>query len=108
MIHSFTLSRCFHNRSVAALLVVLAMMMGCNRGNAKSTETAAVNIPASDPLEITVAPTLLERIRVGEPRWDQVGASITTPARVEADETRVTRVGSPVIGRIIDLSVREG
>ena len=40
--------------------------------------------------------------------WDQVGASITTPARVEADETRVTRVGTPVIGRIIDLAVREG
>src|SRR5262249_47796470 len=28
--------------------------------------------------------------------------------RVEVDETRITRVGSPVMGRITDLAIREG
>ena len=42
------------------------------------------------------------------PAGIRLGASITTPARVEADETRVTRVGSPVMGRITSLAVQEG
>ncbi len=98
----------FRNMALAAISLVLSIMTGCNHETAKSFEPTAVNVPAVDPLEITATPTLLERIRIGEPHWDQVSASITTPARVEADETRITRVGSPVMGRIVDLMVREG
>jgi cobalt-zinc-cadmium efflux system membrane fusion protein len=37
-----------------------------------------------------------------------VGTAVTVAAQVEVDETRVTRVGVPVMGRISKLSVREG
>ncbi len=93
---------------VTIMLAVWVLAAGCNRKQATSVQVAAANGPPSDPWEITATPTLLERIRVGEPTWTQIGASITTAARIEADETRVTRVGASVMGRILDLAVREG
>jgi cobalt-zinc-cadmium efflux system membrane fusion protein len=69
---------------------------------------AAVSPHSSDPMEITAAASLRERLRIGEPSWAQVGAAVTVAARVEVDETRVTRVGSPVTGRVVEVTVREG
>jgi cobalt-zinc-cadmium efflux system membrane fusion protein len=57
---------------------------------------------------IEVDENLRRRLRIGEPTWAAVGPAITVAARVEVDETRVTRVGSPVMGRIGSLLVREG
>jgi cobalt-zinc-cadmium efflux system membrane fusion protein len=59
-------------------------------------------------MEITATPTIMARLRIGEPVWARVGAAFTVAARVEEDETRVTRVGSPVVGRVIELAIREG
>jgi cobalt-zinc-cadmium efflux system membrane fusion protein len=73
---------------------------------AASTETAPSR--RGDPLEITPAANLLAQLKIAEPVREQVGASFTVAARVEVDETRVTRVGSPVLGRVSTLSVREG
>jgi len=102
-----TLQGCHRAVAMVAILAVLTILAGCNRGDAKPVE-AAIKTPPLDPLEITATPTMLERIRIGEPSRAQIGASFTVSARVEVDETRVTRVGSPVMGRIIDLAVREG
>lgn len=103
--------------TLAVLIAMMAIVAGCN----SDTGTPAV-IPAnaspvaqppplarsSNPLEITATPTILERLRVGEPTWAQVGAAVTVAARVEVDETRVTRVGSSVNGRVSELAIREG
>jgi len=97
--------------------MLTAMTAGCNRdggppvviqANASPTAQAAAPPKSSDPMEITATPTILERLRIGEPIWAQVGAAVTVAARVEVDETRVTRVGSPVVGRIAELAIREG
>src|SRR5262245_27206019 len=69
---------------------------------------AAAPAVAVDPMEIKAGPNILPRITVGEVTSAEVGASITVAARVAVDDTRVTRVGSPVMGRIASLSVREG
>src|SRR5262249_53586629 len=76
--------------------------------NASPTVQTAVAPKSSDPMEITATPIILERLRIGEPTWAQVGAAVTVAARVEVDETRVTRVGSPVMGRVAELPAREG
>lgn len=62
----------------------------------------------SDPLEIKAEPKLLARIRIATVQTTEVGASFAVAARVAVDETRITRVSSPVMGRISSLSVREG
>ncbi|MGE3957829.1 MAG: efflux RND transporter periplasmic adaptor subunit [Vicinamibacterales bacterium] len=79
-------------------------------GGAAST-TAADTKPAAtqpNPLEITAGDNLLPRLKLGEPEWANVAVSQTVAARIEVNQTRVTRVGSSVMGRITQLMVTEG
>ncbi len=80
-------------------------LSSCGGGAPVTTQAAET---AGNPLEIEVDESLMKRVKLGEPAWAQVGATLTVAARVEVDETRVTRVGSPVMGRIASLSVNEG
>jgi cobalt-zinc-cadmium efflux system membrane fusion protein len=90
----------------AASLVVLAT--GCSRLTSQTSPPQPEPQKVSNPLEITADNNLMQRLKVGEPAWANVGASLTVAARLEVDETRLTRVGSPVMGRITSLSMREG
>jgi cobalt-zinc-cadmium efflux system membrane fusion protein len=95
--------------SLSLALLACLFVSSCS----KSNETAAAKTqPAakapSDPMAITPNPTLLKDLKVGEPATSDIGTSHTVAARVEVDETRVTRVGSPVLGRISSILVTEG
>ncbi|MEQ1946750.1 MAG: efflux RND transporter periplasmic adaptor subunit [Bryobacteraceae bacterium] len=93
----------------AFLLALATLLAGCGKvesSNAK--EEKAEPKPASNPMEIHATQNLMERVKVGEPSWAEVGGSIEVAARVDVDETRIARVGSPVMGRIAELDVREG
>lgn len=96
-------------RPLLALTLVLVSLPGCSPGGGADASSGAASAAARpDPMQITLDGNLRKRVRVGEPEWTQVGATLTVAARVEVDETRVTRVGSPVMGRIASLHVREG
>jgi cobalt-zinc-cadmium efflux system membrane fusion protein len=91
------------------ITIALASSTACTKlASQPSAEKQQVSQPPSNPLEITANAGLRERIKVGEPTWGDVGTSLTVAARLDVDETRITRVGSPVMGRITSLSVREG
>jgi membrane fusion protein, heavy metal efflux system len=92
---------------IAALGLFSLLALGCNHEKPKPA-AAAVSTKPSDPMEIVPPLSLLERIRVGEPVMATVGADVTVAARIDVDETRVTRVGSPVMGRVVELAAREG
>ena len=94
---------------VTAALCVMAALgaASCNKAG-KADKVPQTPAALSNPLEITAGPGLLERLKVGEPAWAEVGSTLTVAARLEVDESRITRVGTPVMGRITSLSVREG
>lgn len=81
------------------------MLAGC--GSVEKSSVAA-EAPREDLMTIAPQPNLRAQLTVGEPAWAMVGMSMTVAARVEVDETRVTRAGSPLMGRITALSVQEG
>ena len=70
---------------------------------AKSADTADDN-----PMEIKAAPALLSQLKLGQPKWGEVSGAETVAARVEIDETRTTRVGSRLMGRITAVFAHEG
>ncbi len=103
------------------LAFILLAGTACNRGGPQQTASAAGPTGAatgpegaaplqakSNPMEIEATESLLPRLKIGEASYSQIGASISVAARLEVDETRVARVGSPVMGRIIELDVLEG
>lgn len=102
-------------RSTLLIVSVLAALAfsSCTKASTEASTKAASADPAStpshsDPMRITPGPALLESLKVGKPPVSDIGASLTVAGRVEVDETRVTRVGSPVMGRIKSLAVHEG
>lgn len=97
----------------AALVLTLS---GCGQqqtgegaiSTATTVEANTKSQTAADPMQISLDNNLRKRVKLGVVETKQVGATLTVAARVEVDETRVTRVGSPVMGRIASLAVREG
>ena len=88
----------------ASLILLHAGCRSADAGKNKSESTPQ----SHNPLEVTIKQTVITQIKTGEPVLAEVSGSLRVPGRVEADETRVTRVGSPVTGRITELDVLEG
>lgn len=97
------------NQIRIAICCAAALTCGCARKSIQASDAQpAANAAPANPLEITATDGLLQRLSIGEPSWRDVGASVTVAARVEVDTTRITRIGSPVMGRISSLDVQEG
>jgi cobalt-zinc-cadmium efflux system membrane fusion protein len=94
----------------ALILIGFLVLGGCGKKeSAAPTPTEAKS--AAQPMssnEVAMTPELAKLVRVGELPQVNVGQSIVVAAQLEADETRVTRVGSPLMGRIVSLAIREG
>jgi membrane fusion protein, heavy metal efflux system len=90
-----------------ALAVSAAILSGCASGGAGAKEKPAEARPR-DPMEVAVTSDLLKQIETGAPSWAEVAGTLRVSGRVEADETRLARVSSPVTGRIIELEAVEG
>ena len=86
------------------LVLFAAALLAAGCGD-KPVEQAAA---PRDPLAITPNAELAARLQTGAPALVEVSETLRVPARIEADETRLARVGSPVTGRITDLDAREG
>lgn len=72
------------------------------------TPVAEAKSTPENPLLIKVDDNLRGRIKVGPAGWAAMGEELTVAARVEVDETRVARIGSPVLARVLSLAVQEG
>lgn len=90
------------------ILPILLIAAGCGKTPAESTVAAKQPAQASDPNTIDVPETMKDQIKVGTLTMKSVGEQVTVAARIEVDGTLVTRVGSPVMGRVTALMVREG
>jgi len=89
------------NHCLAAILVLLA---GCGNHVENKVEQAA----QKNPLEIQPRPEVAKFIKTGEAQWKAVNGTLTVAGRIEADETRISRITAPVSGRIVELEVVEG
>ena len=83
-------------------LALAALLAGCSE---KPVEKPA---PARNPLQIEAGTDLLARLAMGKAELASVRETLRVPGRIETDETRLARVGSPVSGRIIDLNAAVG
>lgn len=84
-------------------------MSGCSATASHQGEGGS-DAPKStaNPLEVKVSDSLLKQIKVGTPSIEPVSKTMRAAARIQADATRMARVGSPVDGRITKLFVMEG
>lgn len=99
-------------RASFSLQLVLAAfaLSGCGEQDAKSSAAPAPAEPAkaSDPLTIKTDATLSSRIATARVVRAEVDMPLMVSARVEVDATRVTRIGTSVVGRVTASKVEEG
>ena len=96
------------NRTVWVIPVLTLMALAACKREAPASAKGSEAAQASDPMEIKAEPLLLARIKTAFVQTADVNTSITVAARVAVDDSRITRVGSSVMGRISTLTVREG
>lgn len=87
---------------LAFAAIVAVLLSACSEKPA--TPAAA----ARDPLVVEADPELVARLQVGLPEYAEVREVLRVPGRIEADETRLARIGAPVAGRITDLAASVG
>ncbi len=91
--------------STLVLAFAAALAAGC--GDKEGAKPAAAPV-APDPLAITVTAELAARTLTGQVGRAEVRETLRAPGRIEVDETRMARIGSPVAGRVTDLEATVG
>lgn len=92
------------------MLLTACMLAGCGAAGDKNAAAPAAAGPAkeSDPLTIRSDAALASRIATARVERAAVDLPLTVAARVEVDATRVTRIGTSVVGRVTVSRVEEG
>ncbi len=98
--------------AVAGTLLASAFLFssGCQSTGSKEA-SAATETPrkaAGASMEVEVRPELVRSLRLGQSEWRDVGTTLEAAGRLEADETRMARIGAPATGRLTELDVVEG
>lgn len=84
------------------LLMTVLVLAACGE------KPAGTSAPQRDPMTVTATAELAGQLQTGVLGSSEVRELLRVPGRIEADENRMARVGSPVNGRITDLQVTVG
>ncbi len=94
-------------RKLLVTLFVAASVFIFTQGCKRKADTAP-SVAQRNPAEVKVKPELAASLKVGLPQMKDVVGALEISAHVQTDATRVSRVGSPVSGRILKILVFEG
>lgn len=84
------------------LLLSLSLIVGCSKPEDKSKEKKI------DPLEIIITPDIQKQIKTEAVRYQDIGETLMIPGRLETQNRRLSKIGSPITGRVSDLYVSLG
>ncbi len=84
------------------LLLSLSLLVACSKPVDKSKEKKL------DPLEIIITPDIQKQIKTEVVRYQEIGETLMIPGRLETQNRRLAKIGSPITGRVSDLYVSLG
>jgi len=96
---------------LSSTLVAVVMLGAAGCGDPRPADVAApvrTQDVQPDPLAVAVTVDLAAKLRMAPVGRSEVRDRLRVPARIEVDETRMARVGSPVAGRLTDLDAVVG
>jgi cobalt-zinc-cadmium efflux system membrane fusion protein len=76
--------------------------VACSKPDDKSKEKKL------DPLEIIITPDIQKQIKTEVVRYQEIGETLMIPGRLETQNRRLAKIGSPITGRVSDLYVSLG
>jgi cobalt-zinc-cadmium efflux system membrane fusion protein len=84
------------------LLLSLSLLVACSKHEDKSKEKKL------DPLEIIITPDIQKQIKTEVVRYQEISETLMIPGRLETQNRRLAKIGSPIVGRVSDLYVSLG
>ena len=84
-------------KKVIFILFTLALLISCSRSN------NAPEIKKLDPLEIAITPEIQKQIKTEAVSNQDISETLIIPGRLEAQNLRLAKIGSPINGRISDI-----
>lgn len=84
------------------LLLSMSLLVGCSKPEDKSKEKKL------DPLEIMISPDIQKQIKTEVVRYQEISETLMIPGRLETQNRRLAKIGSPIVGRVSDLYVSLG
>ena len=61
-----------------------------------------------DPLEVVISPEIQKQIKTDMVNYQDISETLLIPGRLETQNRRLAKIGSPIIGRVSDLYVSLG
>ena len=87
-------------------LLVLSLassgLLGCSKKQEAAKETP------KDPLEIIITPIIQSQIKIDKADKAEISEAVNVPGRIEVQQNRLAKIGSPVTGRVSDIYVSLG
>ena len=87
-------------------LLVLSLasisLVGCSKKQEAAKEAA------KDPLEIMITPIIQGQIKIAKADQAEISEAVNVPGRIEVQQNRLAKIGSPVTGRVSDIQVSLG
>ena len=87
-------------------LLVLSLassgLLGCSKKQETAKETP------KDPLEIIITPIIQSQIKIDKADKAEISEAVNVPGRIEVQQNRLAKIGSPVTGRVSDIYVSLG
>ena len=87
-------------------LLVLSLasisLVGCSKKQEAAKEAA------KDPLEIMITPIIQGQIKIAKADKAEISEAVNVPGRIEVQQNRLAKIGSPVTGRVSDIQVSLG
>ena len=87
-------------------LLVLSLasisLVGCSKKQEAAKETP------KDPLEIIITPIIQSQIKIDKADKAEISEAVNVPGRIEVQQNRLAKIGSPVTGRVSDIYVSLG
>ncbi len=102
--------RCHNFVSVLALiLLTVFVLVGCNQSvkPVKAEVTTSTTV-SSDPMILVLNAQMQERVEIAPLEEVPLVTAMNVPGRIEVDERRLSRIGSNVTGRVVEVLVSVG
>jgi cobalt-zinc-cadmium efflux system membrane fusion protein len=84
------------------LLLSLSLLIACSKSEDKSREKKL------DPLEIIITPDIQKQTKTEVIRYQDISETLMIPGRLETQNRKLAKIGSPITGRVSDLYVSLG
>ena len=84
-------------KKIIFILFSLALLISCSKSN------NAPEVKKLDPLEIGITPEIQKQIKTEAVSNQDISETLMIPGRLEAQNLRLAKIGSPINGRISDI-----